>query len=71
MQPVQPSPLQRYVVVVVQVVETNHHVAARQQRFGDVGSDKPGTAGDKNFHASGRASRRSSSNSIIACPKAM
>ena len=46
----QPRLLERHVVVVVDVVEARHGVAARQQRPGDVKADEAGGAGDQDPH---------------------
>ncbi len=42
--------LERDFVVVVEVVDADHFVAARQQAQGGAHADKPGGAGDENFH---------------------
>jgi hypothetical protein len=42
--------LQRHVVVVVEVVDPDHFVAARQQTLADMHADKSGGAGNQNFH---------------------
>ena len=65
-QPVQPRLLQPHIIIVVQVVQADHAVAARQQRLGDMVADEPGAAGDQDLHGSGRATRRSSSSSSTA-----
>ncbi len=46
----QPRELQRRVVVVVEVVDADHFVAALQQDLRDVHADKPGGAGEQDFH---------------------
>ncbi len=45
--------LQADVVIVVEVVDADDLVAARQQALGNVHSYKSGGAGDEHFHASG------------------
>ena len=50
LEPRQPRVLQLDVVVVVEVVEADHLVAARQQALRDVHADEAGGAGDEDFH---------------------
>ena len=64
-QPRQPRLLQPHVVVGVQVVHAEHALAARQQRLGDMITDEARRSGQQDRH-SGRATRRSSSNSRTA-----
>src|SRR5690606_27797744 len=47
----QPRLLQGDVVVVVEVVEADDLVAARQQHLRDMTADEAGSAGDENLHA--------------------
>ena len=47
----QPRELQVDVVVVVEVVEPDHGVAAREQALRDVHADETGGAGDQDFHS--------------------
>jgi hypothetical protein len=54
-QPGQPGLLERRVVVVVEVVDADHLVAARQQALGHVHADEAGRAGDQDFHGRPRA----------------
>ena len=42
--------LQSYVVVIVEIVDAHHMVAALEQRLGDVEADEPGNAGEKDRH---------------------
>ena len=64
-QPRQPRLLQPHVVVGVQVVHAQHALAARQQRLGDMIANEARRSGQQDRH-SGRATRRSSSNSSTA-----
>jgi hypothetical protein len=51
----EPCLLQPGIVVVVEVVETDHLVAARQEELADVESDEPGGAGDEDAAHDGGA----------------
>src|SRR5262249_1204599 len=42
---------QRHVVVVVEIIEADHLIAARQQTARGEKADEPGCAGDQKFHA--------------------
>jgi hypothetical protein len=46
----QAGQLQARVVVVVEVVDADYLVAAREQNLGDMHADETGRAGDENFH---------------------
>ena len=46
----QPGLLEIDVVIVVEVVDADHLVAASQQDLGDMHADKAGGTGDENFH---------------------
>ena len=50
-QPLEPGPLQGGIVVVVQVIESDDLIAARQQALADVVADEAGGAGYQVFHA--------------------
>ena len=47
----QPRELEVDVVVLVEVVESDHGVAAREQALRDVHADETGGAGDEDFHS--------------------
>ena len=49
-QPGEPVMLEAWVVVVVQVVEADDAVAAREQDLRDVHADEAGRTGDENLH---------------------
>ncbi len=46
--PLQPRLLQPRVVVIIQVVDADHRLAARQQALSQVIADEAGSAGDEN-----------------------
>ena len=69
--PVQPSLFQPNVIIVIEIINADHLVPTRQQGLGHMRPDEARTAGKKDFHAIGRATRRSSSNSSTACPSAI
>ena len=46
----EPGAFECYIVIVVQVVEADYVVTAREQPFGDVHADESGGAGDQNSH---------------------
>jgi hypothetical protein len=50
LEPRQPLALEPDVVVVVEVVDADHAVAARQQALRDAGADEAGDAGDEEVH---------------------
>ena len=52
----QPCLFQSDVVVVVEVVDAHHFVAAFKQALGQVGTDEAGGAGDEDFHGHSRPS---------------
>ena len=43
-------PLERGVVIVIEVVDADHLVAALEQQAGDVQADEAGGTGDQDFH---------------------
>ena len=49
-QTLEPRPLQRRVIVAVEVVDAEHRLAAREQGQADVEADEAGAAGDQNRH---------------------
>src|SRR5690348_11607003 len=71
-QQLQPRLFQSNVVVVVEIVDADHTVAAFQQSPCDVRTDEASRSSDQGEHRySGRATRRSSSSSSTAWPSAM
>ena len=50
LKPRQPRLLQRRIVVVVEVVDADDLVAAREQSLADVHADEAGATGDQDFH---------------------
>ncbi len=61
----EPRFLQRRVVVVVEVVETDHLVAAIEEPAGDVKADEAGRAGDEDLHGHSLASASSLSKTYL------
>jgi hypothetical protein len=53
----EPRALERRVVVVVEVVDADHLVTARQQGRGDVHADEARRAGDQDLHATEATAR--------------
>ena len=49
-QPREPVALYLRVVIVVEIVQADHHVAAGQQNLRDMHADEAGCAGDQDFH---------------------
>ena len=47
----QPVMLERRVVIVVQIIQADHLIAACQQQLADMHADEAGRAGDEYFHA--------------------
>src|SRR5208283_3318212 len=54
----EPRLLQPHIVVIVEVVEADYPVAPIEQRFGNVETDKPGGAGEKDRHKAPGVRRR-------------
>ena len=54
----QPRLLQLHVVVVAEVVDADHLVAALEQAHGDMGADEAGGTGDEDFHAEAACGRK-------------
>ncbi len=50
LQLLQPCKLQIDVVVIIEVVEADNRIAAREQTLRDMHADEAGSAGDEDFH---------------------
>ena len=56
-QRLQPGELQDRVVIVAEIVDADHRLAARQQGARDVAADEAGGAGDEDGHGKGLKTR--------------
>ena len=46
----QPGPLQRHIIIVAEIVDADHGLAACQQGAADMRADEPGSARDEDGH---------------------